>query len=156
MVFLVSSTSHTFYILPPHTSPRTHFIFSQKLNRNQSLRTFRTSGGVRNHFSILMNSEHRQPSPERFIFMPNLHKAFPTTLHHLAQNLFFQLPYCSSTCNKIHTRKKKGNKKSLREDGVFQGVNPKTLIPGESNSQSPCCLFVTTSCHGSHCRVLTP
>ena len=84
LVFLISSILHKFYILPPHTSPPTHFIFSpeKKMNRNPPQGTFKMGGGVRNHFSILMSNRHQQPSPREVYFYAKS-----------AQGKHFQ-PYC--------------------------------------------------------------
>lgn len=84
VVFLISSTLHEFYILPPHTSPlHRSYLFPRKKWIEISLKEpSKWEGGVRNHFSILMNNKHQQPSPREVYFYAKS-----------AQGKHFQ-PYC--------------------------------------------------------------
>lgn len=140
VVFLISSTSCP---LTPLSLPPPILSSSQKkkMNRNQPQRTFKMGGRVVwNHFSILMNNKHQQPSPRKVYFYAKSAQGKHFQPYCIIwPKTFFLLPYCSSTCNKIHIKEKQ----SLREDVVltWKGVAGKAIGPAHlwklAPSESP-------------------
>jgi hypothetical protein len=140
VVFLVSSALHKFYILPLTPLPPPIFFFFPEKRIEISLKEPSKWGGVAKSFQHINEQQAPTALSRSLFFMPNPHKG--SISNHTAlfgPKPFFLLPYCSSTCNKIHRkentefeRRWSVNLKRCDREGVGPAPLEKSEFPSES------------------------